>query len=52
MEICPDSGFSKYMTLGQLLEGATAIQCYQKGIELMVKEKQEREAQEVIIIFK
>ncbi|BFY97480.1 hypothetical protein BsWGS_00520 [Bradybaena similaris] len=47
VEICPDSGFSKYMTLGQLLEGATAVQCYQKGIDLMVKEKQEREAQEV-----
>ncbi|CAG5134769.1 unnamed protein product [Candidula unifasciata] len=47
VEVCPDSGFSKYMTLGQLMEGASAVQCYQKGIELMLKEKQEKEAQEV-----
>jgi len=47
VEICPDSGFTKYMTLGQLMEGATAVQCYQKGIELMLKEKHEKEEQEV-----
>jgi len=47
VEVCPDSGFSKYMTLGQLMEGATAVQCYQKGIELMLKEKESREAEEV-----
>ncbi|CAL1536079.1 unnamed protein product [Lymnaea stagnalis] len=48
IELSPDSGFSKYMTLGQLMEGSTAVECYQKGIELMIKEKQEKEAQEVV----
>ncbi|XP_005096442.1 probable assembly chaperone of rpl4 [Aplysia californica] len=47
VEVCPESGFSKYMTLGQLMEGATAVQCYQKGIELMIKEKESKEAEEV-----
>ena len=47
MEVSPDTGYSKYMTLGQLMEGATAVQCYQKGIEIMMKEKQSKEAGEV-----
>jgi tetratricopeptide (TPR) repeat protein len=47
VEVCPESGFTKYMTLGQLMEGANAVQCYQKGIELMLKEKQEKEALEI-----
>lgn len=45
--MCPDTGYSKYMYLGQLFEGAQAVQCFQKGIELMVAEKQAKEAQEV-----
>jgi len=45
--VVPDVGFTKYMTLGQLLSGGEAVQCYQKGIELMLKEKEEKEAQEV-----
>lgn len=47
VEVSPDTGYTKYMTLGQLMEGATAVQCYQKGIELMMKEKQSKEAGEV-----
>lgn len=35
------------MYLGQLFEGTQAVQCFQKGIELMLKEKEEKEALEV-----
>lgn len=47
MEVNPDAGHSKYMYLGQLFEGAEAIQFFQKGIELMVKEREAQSAQEV-----
>ncbi|KAL3868147.1 hypothetical protein ACJMK2_040981 [Sinanodonta woodiana] len=47
VEMCPEQGYSKYMNLGQLLEGEHSVQCYQKGIELMVKEKQQQQAEEV-----
>lgn len=47
MEVNPDTGHSKYMYLGQLFEGAEAIQFFQKGIELMVKEREAQSAQEV-----
>ena len=47
VEVQPDEGFSKYMTLGQLFEGLNAVQCFQKGIELMLKEKEQKQAQEV-----
>lgn len=48
VEVSPASGFSKYMTLGQLMEGAEAVKCYQTGIELMLKEKESKQAQEVV----
>lgn len=47
MEVNPDTGHSKYMYLGQLFEGAEAIQFFQQGIELMVKEREAQSAQEV-----
>lgn len=47
MEVNPDTGHSKYMYLGQLFEGAEAIQFFQRGIELMVKEREAQSAQEV-----
>ncbi|XP_064614281.1 uncharacterized protein LOC135477974 [Liolophura sinensis] len=47
VEVSPDTGYSKYMYLGQLFEGAQAVQCFQKGIELMVAEKEAKEALEV-----
>nr|XP_022313654.1 probable assembly chaperone of rpl4 [Crassostrea virginica] len=47
VEVKPDAGHSKYMYLGQLFEGAEAIQFFQKGIELMVKEREAQSAQEL-----
>ncbi|XP_056019872.1 uncharacterized protein LOC125669168 [Ostrea edulis] len=47
VEIQPDTGHSKCMYLGQLFEGTEAIQCFQKGIELMVKEREAQSAQEL-----
>lgn len=35
------------MYLGQIFQGAQAVDCFQKGIELMLKEKGEKETQEV-----
>ncbi|KAL8563966.1 hypothetical protein ACOMHN_025297 [Nucella lapillus] len=49
VEVCPDEGFSKYMMLGQLFDGAQAVHHFQKGIELMLKGKEQREAQEVAV---
>ncbi|WAR24244.1 ACL4-like protein, partial [Mya arenaria] len=37
----------QYMNLGQLFEGAQSVECFQKGIELMLKEKELREKAEV-----
>ncbi|XP_053394826.1 uncharacterized protein LOC123524457 isoform X2 [Mercenaria mercenaria] len=45
--VSPDEGYSKYLNLGQLFEGAQAVECFQKGIELMMVDKEKREAQEV-----
>ncbi|KAH3697071.1 uncharacterized protein LOC127862703 [Dreissena polymorpha] len=47
VEVCPNEGYSKYMNLGQLFEGAMAVECFQKGIELMLVEKEKREKEEV-----
>ncbi|KAK3741305.1 hypothetical protein RRG08_034350 [Elysia crispata] len=47
VQVCPEIGFSKYMTLGQLMEGATAVQCYQKGVEMMLAEKEKKQEEEV-----
>ncbi|KAK3090898.1 hypothetical protein FSP39_015577 [Pinctada imbricata] len=47
VEVSQDVGYSKYMTLGQLMEGSHAVQCFQKGIELMVAEREKQSAQEL-----
>lgn len=36
VKLSPDEGFSKYMNLGQLLEGQEAVAAYNKGIQLMM----------------
>lgn len=47
VELSPDSGHEKYMYLGQLFDGAQAVECYQKGIELMLKEREKQHAEEL-----
>lgn len=37
--VCPEEGFSKYMYMGQLHEGLESVQFFQKGVELMIKER-------------
>jgi len=39
VELQPESGFEKYMCLGQLSGEMDAIQCFQRGVELMEKQK-------------
>lgn len=41
VRVQPDTGFSKYMYLGQLSEGLEAVQMYEKGIHIMEKEREE-----------
>lgn len=31
----PDEGYSKYLSMAQLMEGNDSLQCYQKGIEIL-----------------
>jgi len=35
VQLAPDTGFEKYMYLGQLLEGQQALAATQKGVELL-----------------
>jgi len=39
VELQPETGFEKYMCLGQLSSELDAIRCFQKGVEIMEKEK-------------
>lgn len=39
VKISPDEGHLKYMNLGQLLEGQEAVDAYNKGIQLMLANK-------------
>ena len=47
IDIEPNDGFSKYMTLGELLEGEQAVECLKKGIEIMINKKQTHEKENV-----
>lgn len=33
----PDEGYSKYLSMAQLMEGNESLQCYQKGIEILAE---------------
>ena len=41
VEASPESGYSKYMYLGQLTEGEEAVGCFLKGIAIMERELKE-----------
>ena len=49
VEIEPESGFSKFMSLGQLLQGKDAIKIYNKGIAILLIEKQRMDLGQVIL---
>ena len=36
VRLSPEEGYSKYMNLGQLVEGQEAVSAYNKGIQLML----------------
>lgn len=42
VQLSPGQGYSKYMNLGQLLEGQEAVATYNKGIQLMVNQDAEQ----------
>lgn len=33
--VAPNRGYSKYMNMGQLMEGMEAVQCFEKGVQIM-----------------
>eukprot|EP01098_Paradermamoeba_levis_P007319 TRINITY_DN3016_c0_g1_i1.p1 TRINITY_DN3016_c0_g1~~TRINITY_DN3016_c0_g1_i1.p1 ORF type:complete len:418 (-),score=170.93 TRINITY_DN3016_c0_g1_i1:177-1304(-) len=49
IHFAPNEGWTKYLNFGQLLSAADAVASFQKGIELMVAEKQkpEKTAEEI-----
>lgn len=40
----PDSGYEKYLYLGQLCVGVDAVKCYEKGVEIIQQEMSDRVA--------
>jgi hypothetical protein len=40
IELAPNENFTKYMNLGQILQGKEALAAYTKGLELMTNERQ------------
>lgn len=48
IEVEPESGHSKYMYMGQLLTGQDALNCFEKGIQIMKKCIEDLQGAEVI----
>ncbi len=38
--VAPNDDFTKYLNLGQLLQGQQAVDCFDKGIQLMIQERE------------
>ena len=51
VKLSPEEGFSKYMNLGQLLEGQEAVAAYNKGIQLMMANQCADQAQVYICLL-
>lgn len=47
IQLAPNDNWVKYMSLGQILQGGEAIQCYTKGIQLMTEYKRKLENGEI-----
>lgn len=45
--LAPDSGFTKYLSMGELLGGEDGLQCYKKGIELIQQSIQETQKENI-----
>lgn len=50
VKLSPEEGFSKYMNLGQLLEGQEAVTAYNKGIQLMMANQCTDQAQVCLLL--
>ena len=50
VKLSPEEGFSKYMNLGQLLEGQEAVAAYNKGIQLMLANQCADQAQVYLLL--
>lgn len=48
IQLAPNDNWVKYMSLGQILQGGEAVQCYHKGIQLMTEHKRKLDNGEVI----
>jgi len=48
IKLAPEIGASKYMNMGQILEGKEALAHYQKGLQLLMEEKQSAQDEEEI----
>ncbi|CDS05357.1 hypothetical protein LRAMOSA07886 [Lichtheimia ramosa] len=42
IQVSPESGYSKYMYLGQMSVEKEAIQAFEKGVQLMIKEREQQ----------
>ncbi|KAI0239735.1 putative RNA-directed DNA polymerase from transposon BS [Lamellibrachia satsuma] len=51
IEVDPESGYSKYMNMGQLMGGAEAIKCFSRGLELMLNEQQQQTQEHISAFF-
>ena len=51
VRVSPEEGYSKYMNLGQLLEGQEAVTAFNKAIQLMIASKDDETSQVCVRLF-